>query len=95
MRYLLNVQLFTGICKLCRTDHLAAVRVVNPGEGSLALQSDEPAVSQSEEPAVAQSEELARAPEPIPECLPSQPHALNKIDSGSQLEVCFALPLCQ
>lgn len=83
--YLPNVWLFTGICKLCRNDHLAAVRVVNPGEDSLTLQSEEPAVTQSEE--------FTRAPEPIHEFLPLQLHASS--DSGSQLEVCFALLLCR
>jgi len=76
-----------GICKLCRNDHLAAVRVVNPGEDSLTLQSEEPAVTQSEE--------FTRAPEPIYEFLPLQLHASS--DSGSQLEretyPCKGLPL--
>ena len=98
---LLNVRLFTGICKLCRNDHLAVVRVVNIGEDSFMVQSEEPAVTQSEEPAVtpseelaiAQSEELSRTTEAIPEILPSQPHASS--DSGSQLEVCFTLLLCR
>ena len=70
---------------------------MNSGEDSFTVQCDEPATAQSEEPATAQSEEpavtqskeLARAPEPIPEFLPSQPHASS--DSGSQLEVCFVL----
>ena len=106
---LLNVRLFTGICKLCRNDHLAVVRVVNIGEDSFMVQSEEPPVTQSEEPAVtqseepavtpseelaiAQSEELSRTTEAIPEILPSQPHASS--DSGSQLEVCFTLLLCR
>ena len=59
---LLNVRLFTGICKLCRNDHLAVVRVVNIGEDSFMVQSEEPAVTQSEEPAVTQSEEPAVTP---------------------------------
>ena len=36
----LNAWLFTGICKLCRNDHLAAVCVVNPGEDSFTVQCD-------------------------------------------------------
>ena len=98
---LLNVRLFTVICKLCRNDHLAVVRVVNIGEDSFMVQSEEPAVTQSEEPAVtpseelaiAQSEELSRTTEAIPEILPSHPHVSS--DSGSQLEVCFTLLLCR
>ena len=93
MWYLINVLLFTGICKVCRNDHLAAVRVVNPGENLFTVQSDEPAVAQSDDTAVTQSEVLARAPEGIPEFLSPQPHASS--DSGSQLEVCFAFLLCQ
>ena len=52
-----------------------------------AAQSEEPATTQSEEPAVTQCEELTTelAPEPIPEFLPSQPHASS--DSESQLAV--------
>ena len=124
MWYLLNAWLFTGICKLCRSDHHAAVSVANSGEDSFKVQYDEPATAQSEEPATAQSEEpataqseepataqseepataqsevpavtqseeLARAPEPIPEFLPAQPHASS--DSGSQLRVCFVLLFC-
>ena len=140
MWYLLNAWLFTGICKLCRSDHHAAVSVANSGEDSFKVQYDEPATAQSEEPATAQSEEpatakseepataqseepataqseepataqseepataqsevpavtqseeLARAPEPIPEFLPAQPHASS--DSGSQLGVCFVLLFC-
>ena len=34
----LNGWLFTGICKLSRNDHLAAVGVVNPGEDSFTVQ---------------------------------------------------------
>ena len=124
MWYLLNAWLFTGICKLCRSDHHAAVSVANSGEDSFKVQYDEPATAQSEEPATAQSEEpataqseepataqseepataqsevpavtqseeLARAPEPIPEFLPAQPHASS--DSGSQLGVCSVLLFC-
>ena len=34
----LNAWLFTGICKLCGNDHLAAVGVENPGEDSFTVQ---------------------------------------------------------
>ena len=61
MWYLLNARLFTGICKLCRSDHHAAVSVANSGEDSFKVQYDEPATAQSEEPATAQSEEPATA----------------------------------
>ena len=111
MWYLLSAWLFTGICKLCRRNHLAAVGVANPVEDSFTVQCDEPATAQSDEPAAAQSEEPATtqsqepavtqceelttelAPEPIPEFLPSQPHASS--DSESQLEVCFVLLFCR
>ena len=37
----LNADLFTGICKHCRNDQLAAVGVVNPDEDSFTVQCDE------------------------------------------------------